>query len=151
MLSHEGNQVSFEVEPTDTTVEADDTETHPQPAPAGEPELPHPSLPGGSISTCAVAASMSSDLQQLIKNGLAPPSLVHCFIFPVTPKKKTQSIRRVAKARVLTSVEQPKIFREKVEQKRVEEHKKKQMQEREKKRTEKAKSKKKERLRKREN
>ena len=43
-----------------------------------------------------------------------------------TQKKKTQSIRPVAKAQVLTSVEQRKILREKVEQKRVEEeHKKK--------------------------
>ena len=29
MPSHEGNEVSFEVEPTDTTVEADATQTHP--------------------------------------------------------------------------------------------------------------------------
>ena len=29
MPSHEGNEVSFEVAPTDTTVEADATQTHP--------------------------------------------------------------------------------------------------------------------------
>ena len=60
--SHEGNEVLFEVKPTDTTVEADVTETPPQPAPTVEPELLHPSLLGGSVSTSAVAASVSSDL-----------------------------------------------------------------------------------------
>ena len=70
--------------------------------------------------------------------------MVDCFIFPATPEKKGQSIRPVAKARVLTSVEQRKMFQEKVEQKGVgEECKEKRMQEREKKRNEKAKSKKK--------
>ena len=43
MPSHEGNEVLFEVEPTDTTVETDATETPPQPAPTVEPELLHPS------------------------------------------------------------------------------------------------------------
>ena len=62
MPHHEGSEILFEVEPTDTTVAADATETSPQPAPTVEPELPHPSLPTGSISTPAVAASMSSDL-----------------------------------------------------------------------------------------
>ena len=146
MPSHEGNEVSFEVEPTDTGAEADATEAPVQPAPTVEPDLQHPSLPGGSISISAVAASTSSDLRRLnplIRNGLVPPSLVDCFIFPATPEKKAQSIRPVAKARVLTSVEQRKMFREKVEQKRVEEERKeKRMQEREKKRNEKAKSKK---------
>ena len=47
MPSHEGNEVSFEVESIDTTVEADATQTPPQPAPTVEPELPHPSLPMG--------------------------------------------------------------------------------------------------------
>ena len=62
MPSHEGNEVSFEVEPTDTGVEADATEAPAQPAPTVESDLQHPSLPGGSISTSAVAASTSSDL-----------------------------------------------------------------------------------------
>ena len=44
MSSPEGNEVSFEIEPTDTTVEADATQTPPQPAQTAEPELPHPSL-----------------------------------------------------------------------------------------------------------
>ena len=51
-----------------------------------------------------------SGIQLDARNGLVPPSLVYCFIFPVTPKKKTQSIRPIAKAQVLTSVEQQKIF-----------------------------------------
>ena len=109
-----------------------------------EPELPHPSLSGGLISTSAVAASTSPDLRclnPLIRDGLVPPSL---FYFPNNTQKKTQSIRPAAKAWVLTSVEQQKIFLEKVEQKRAEEERKKKwMQEREKKRNEKAKSKKK--------
>ena len=109
-----------------------------------EPELPHPSLPGGLISTSAVAASTSPDLRclnPLIRDGLVPPSL---FYFPNNTQKKTQSIRPAAKAWVLTSVEQQKIFLEKVEQKRAEEERKKKwMQEREKKRNEKAKIKKK--------
>ena len=71
--SHEGNEVLFEVEPTDTTVEADSTQTPPQSAQTVEPELPHSSLPGGSISTSPVATSTSSNLQHLhplIRNGL---------------------------------------------------------------------------------
>ena len=135
MSSHEGKEASFEVEPTDTTVEVDATQTPPQPAPTVEPELPHPRFPSGLLSTSAVAATSSSGLwhlNPLIRNGLVPPSLVDCFIFLATPVKKTQSIRPVAKAQVLTSVEQQKIFREKLEQKRVEEeHKKKRVQERE--------------------
>ena len=39
MSSPEGNEVSFEIEPTDTTVEADATQTPPQPAQTAEPEL----------------------------------------------------------------------------------------------------------------
>ena len=116
MPHHEGNGILFEVEPTDTIVAADATETSPQPAPTVEPELPHPSLPAGSISTPAVAPSMSSDLRHLnplIRNGIIPPLLVDCYIFLATPKKKSQSIRPV-----VTSVEQQKIFREKAEQKR---------------------------------
>ena len=127
MPSHEGNEVSFEVEPTDTGAEADATEAPVQPAPTVEPDLQHPSLPGGSISISAVAASTSSDLRHLnplIRNGLVPPSLIDCFIFPAAPEEKAQSIRPVAEARVLTSVEQRKMFQEKVEQKRVEEERK---------------------------
>ena len=73
MPSHEGNEVLFEVEPTDTTVEADSTQTPPQFAQTVEPELPHSSLPRGSISTSPVATSTSSNLRclnPLIRNGL---------------------------------------------------------------------------------
>ena len=72
MPSHEGDEVLFEVEPTDTRVEANATEAPVQPAPTVEPDLQHPSLPGGSVSTSAVAASTSSDLRRLnplIRNG----------------------------------------------------------------------------------
>ena len=67
----------FEVESNNTTNEADATQTPPQLAPTVESELTHPSLPGDSISTSVVAASLTSDLQHLnslIRNGLIPPS-----------------------------------------------------------------------------
>ena len=47
--------------------------------------------------------------------------IVDCLIFPATPEKKTQGIRPVAKAQVLISVEQKKLFQEKAEQKKLEE------------------------------
>ena len=78
MPSHEGNEVSFEVESVDSTVEVDATETPPQPAPTMEPEYPHPSLPRVSISTPDVAASTSPNLRRLNplkRNGLIPASL----------------------------------------------------------------------------
>ena len=90
MPNHEGNEALFEVELIDTTIEADATQT-PQPAPTVEPELPHPSLPSGLISTPAVTASTSSDLWRLnplMRNGLLPPSLVIVLFFPKTPEKK---------------------------------------------------------------
>ena len=59
MPSHEGNEVSFELELTDTGAEADATEAPVQPAPTVESDLQHQSLPGGSISISAVAASTS--------------------------------------------------------------------------------------------
>ena len=93
MSSHEGNEVLFEVDSINSTVEADATKTPPQPAPTVEPEFPHPSLPGGSISTPAVAASTSSNLwclNPLIRNGLVPPTLVDCLVFPATHEKKTK-------------------------------------------------------------
>ena len=97
MPSHEGNEVSLEVEPTDTIVEADATETPPQPAPPVEPELPHPTLPGGLTSTPAVAASTSSDLQRLnllIRNGLVPPSLVDCLFSQQHLKRKPKPLHQ---------------------------------------------------------
>ena len=67
----------FEVESNNTTNEADATQTPHQLVPTVESELTHPSLPGELISTSAVAASVTSDLQHLnslIRNGLVPPS-----------------------------------------------------------------------------
>ena len=56
--------------------------------------------------------------------------------------KKTTNYQTIAKAQVLTSVEQHKLFWEKVEQNRVEEeYEKNQMREREKKRAQKTKNK----------
>lgn len=106
---------------------------------------PFPSLPGAAPSVPLVDLSgnacSSTPNQRKKPNPLLsviPASLVDSLIIPKTPEKKERNIRVVTKARVLTSNEQRKLFREKVENKKAEEEaKKKRKLERERKKKEK--------------
>ena len=113
MPSHEGNEVSFEFESINTTIERDVTQTPLPPEPNVELELHHQVCPMGRFPPfCCCWFSTCSDLQRLnplIRNGLVTFLLVDCFIFPAATEKKMQSIRLAAKTRALTCAEKWKL------------------------------------------
>ena len=87
----------FKVELIDTAIEANVTQTPPWSTPTVEPELPHRSLPGGLISTPAIAASLTSDfvtLKSINKKWTSTTFIGRLLYFPKKKKKKKKNIIR---------------------------------------------------------
>ena len=97
-----------------------------------------PTLPGASTSASPLHSTEKSR-NPLVAAGVIPAELVDCFITPETKKsKKEKNTRVITEARVLTSDEHRKLFREKVNRKIAEEEaKERRKEERDRKRLEK--------------
>jgi len=102
------------------------------------PVVRPPTLPGASCIVTLLQPKRISN-NPLVATGVIPAELVDCFITPETNKsKKEKNTRVITEARVLTSEEHRKLFRDKLNQKLSEEAaKEKRKEERTKKRLEK--------------